>query len=150
MFLITSGIKYQVMITGYFDGSCGPENPGGDIRYGWCVTEDEVVIHSSSSGIIPIQEDNHRTNNLAEYLGIQSLLEFISNTGIEVDEIYGDSKMVINMITGVWGKKKPHKKFPHLLKPLKKCRELYIELSIPITWIPREENEIADYLSKCE
>ena len=62
--------------------------------------------------------------------------------------IFGDSLMVVNMVNGTWGKKKPHKKFPHLQPYLFECRRLFKETGSTLNWIPREQNTIADSLSK--
>lgn len=129
----------------YFDGSCEPINPGGTARYGWAIVDSEKVKYS---GWGLIGEGVGMTNNIAEYHALIRLLHFIDHYTPDVQEIRGDSLMIINMATGVWGKKKPHKKAPHLLPLCIEARELVQKLRIPIRWIPREENGIADELSK--
>jgi len=134
-------------IQAFFDGSCEPVNPGGIARWGFALLEDDEVIHTDH-GLIG--EGDGMTNNVAEYHALLHCLQYLSeNHADDFIEIYGDSKMVINMTTGLWGKKKPHKKYPHLLKLLMPARELYSKLdNCSIAWIPRELNAIADALSK--
>jgi ribonuclease HI len=131
---------------GYFDGSCEPVNPGGTARYGWAIVDDDEIIHYGK-GTIGTGEG--MTNNVAEYEALNQLLFFIKQNQIAVDLIVGDSQLIVNMATGIWGKKRqPHKNSPHLIPVYLSVRKLVDELRIPIQWIPREENVLADALSK--
>jgi ribonuclease HI len=62
--------------------------------------------------------------------------------------------MVINMVSGQWGwnKKKtkwnPHSKMPHLKKLLNEVLNLLNKIDYEVKWVPREQNEEADILSK--
>lgn len=90
------------------------------------------------------------TNNVAEYHGAIACLAYLQdNYRDNLIELFGDSKLVVNMINGTWGKKKPHKKARHLLPLLIKGRELFNSFeNISLSWIPREQNQLADYYSK--
>ena len=90
------------------------------------------------------------TNNVAEYHALIRLLSFVDSEGLFLDEIYGDSLLIINMATGRWGSNTPHKNAPHLRPLCLQARALLKKLSLPVSWIPRERNEIADALSKLD
>lgn len=122
----------------YFDGSCGPKNPGGYACYAF------VVGDIKKNGIAC--QGDQATNNVAEYNGLIKGLEYlIENNMIDENlEIFGDSKLVISQLNGEWKCKKDHlnvllKKTTFLLESFK---------SWEATWIPREENIIADEFSK--
>ena len=87
------------------------------------------------------------TNNVAEYHALIRLLTFAKENQLALEEVLGDSQLIINMATCLWGNKKPHKKAPHLLPLCLKARELVKELGVPVFWIPREENTLADAMS---
>ena len=138
------------MITAFFDGSCYPVNPGGTAQWGFAVlNEDDQVIHTDH-GIIG--RGPQMTNNVAEYHGLLNCLSYLSEYyPSEAIEVFGDSKMVVMMTTGAWGKKKPHKDFPHLIPLLEMARVFYNSFdSISLSWIPRDKNQLADYLSKVQ
>jgi ribonuclease HI len=73
------------------------------------------------------------------------------NAGEKI-RICGDSNIVCNMVAKKWGWKKkkwlPHKKAPHLKTLLDKTLNLLANYNYEVKWIPREENEEADILSK--
>lgn len=132
-------------IKAFFDGSC-IENPGGPGGWGFVVLEDEILAtHNGKLGT-----GLGMTNNVAEYEGLIATLKYlVENHQEDYIEIFGDSKMVINMVNNVWGKKNPHKKVPHLKPLLAEAIELFNSLeNVSFSWIPREENQLADFYSK--
>ena len=131
----------------FFDGSCEPVNPGGTAKWGVAIIENETIIKTLSG---TIGKGEGMTNNVAEYHGLIAALEYLKEHHIDdYIEVFGDSNMVINMTTGAWGKKNPHKKMPHLIPLVTKTRELFVSFeNLTIEWIPREQNGIADFLSK--
>jgi ribonuclease HI len=131
---------------GYFDGSCGPRNPGGTAKFGWALVNEKKEVFSQANGFIG--SGPGMTNNVAEYVGLLRLLQFIKENGLSGVDIYGDSKLVVMMVSGVWGKRAPHKHAPHLRDYLYKCRALLAETACVLRWIPREQNTLADDLSK--
>ena len=50
-------------LTLYFDGSCGPVNPGGNASYGWLLFQDSIEI-ARGSGVEACGPE--ATNNVAE------------------------------------------------------------------------------------
>lgn len=134
-------------VVGFFDGSCWPINPGGTASYGWHLI-DQTCGTVSGCGIIGTGPA--MTVNVAEYAGMFALAKTIKERfepgKVEV-EIKGDSQMVINMVSGRWGRKNPHKLYPHLVPWLRSCRDLLAPFNCKFTWIPREFNLIADNLA---
>lgn len=133
----------------FFDGSCEPVNPGGTARWGYAVLNDDVIVKTDHG---TIGKGEGMTNNVAEYQALIECLRYLtSHHKDDLIEISGDSNMIINMTTGKWGKKKPHKGSPHLKPLLIEARKLFNELdNVDLFWIPREENQLADYLSKLD
>jgi ribonuclease HI len=138
------------MIEIYFDGACEPINPGGTASYGWVVKKDGKTIAKDAR---ILGSGDGMTNNVAEYAGLIEAVKAISNLNAgEKIRICGDSNIVCNMVAKKWGWKKkkwlPHKKAPHLKTLLDKTLNLLANYNYEVKWIPREENEEADILSK--
>lgn len=134
-------------IRAYFDGSCEPINPGGTAKWGFIV---HTGMFSGYCDHGSVGKGEGMTNNVAEYWALKECLKYlVANHKDDNIEIFGDSDMVINMVSGKWGRRKPHKKAPHLIPLLRECL-LYMSLlpNCTIEWIPREENAEADELSK--
>jgi len=143
------------MIEIYFDGACGPKNPGGTAAYGFLIKNDGKILFEDAK---IIGSGDGMTNNLAEYQGLISALKYLKTSKIRESVnslmIYTDSNLVFNMVAKNWGwtKKKtiwkPHKDYPHLKKLLFEALEILENFKYQIKWIPREENQEADDLSK--
>lgn len=126
----------------FFDGACWP-NPGGKAGYGWAVLDDGY-FQQQGSGVIG--QGAAMSNNVAEYYAFYYCLENLKKMGLNKNsiEIYGDSKLVVEQMNGRWRVKKglyvdAFKKAYCMLKEFSKTK---------VIWIPREENNLADYLSK--
>ena len=82
-----------------------------------------------------------RTNNEAEYLALILLLEEVARRGIPAD-IFGDSSLVVNQVTGKWKIKEPR------LRDLADRAAALLKTTLStLAWIPREQNSRADRLS---
>lgn len=131
------------MIEGWFDGVCEPYNPGGHAAFGILLKVDgaPVVARAGYVGF-----GDQMSNNVAEFSGfIALLLEVKKFPGIAM--IRGDSKLVINTLSGKW-KVKQGLYVPYFTQ----ARNLF-ELErqrIGLEWIPREANAECDDLSKAE
>jgi len=124
----------------YFDGACEPVNPGGVASYGW-------LLNTGAFGHGVIREGKGATNNLAEWCALGKGLRYIRDTmsGVGTLEIKGDSKLVIEQLTGNWQCKAEN------LIPLRaRCLQLLAEIGCQwsATWVPREQNEKADALTR--
>lgn len=135
-----------------FDGSCEPFNPGGVGTWGWCLWDQlgragEKGLVATGSGVSG--EGTGTTNNVAEYHALGHGLRFLVDAGYTGSlTIKGDSKLVIYQVSGQWRCNKEH-----LNKLRQRCRDLISQIVIAgddlvIKWIPREENEQADFLSQ--
>jgi ribonuclease HI len=135
------------MIKVYFDGACEPKNPGGTASFGVVILKGKKRIYEASDIFKPVKgKEKETSNNVAEYSGFLDALEWLVENGCQDKEIeiFGDSKLVIEQMFGSWAMRKGFyipiaKKAKSILKKFK---------NITGTWIPREENSIADELSK--
>jgi ribonuclease HI len=138
----------------YFDGACGPVNPGSPMGFGATIDLNGQRL-TQVVGHVPADGDN--SNNVAEYLGftaaVQKLIIFTQAAQAEGSEaisvkFIGDSNMVIQQMAGKWKVKKGNKytqyaeKARTLLEVLRKTAKLEFE------WIDRNNNKEADKLSK--
>lgn len=131
-----------------FDGSCNP-NPGGIPAYGWSLSDSEGnVIEQKTGQAVCSLAAECRTNNVAEWLALIEGVKYLVARGKPIDrlDIRGDSKLVISVARGEWKSSKPH---------LSQLRDQYRALvrlldvgHIDLAWVPREQNQVADSLSK--
>lgn len=127
----------------YFDGACEPVNPGGHVTWGFVLhlpDEDDVKYGYLGHG-------EGMTSNVAEWVALGKGLRHIADSRLLVRRlsVRGDSKLVINQLTGEW-----NVNAEHLRKYRDRCLELLEEIGCEwnARWIPREENERADELSR--
>lgn len=129
----------------YFDGSCGPKNPGGIAGYGWRLLDLEGNEVSADSG--EVCRGPEATNNIAEYASLTYGLRYLKQKEWRGElEILGDSQLVIRQLKGEYKVRKDtlipyHTECMGLLKS-------FGDSSWKVTWIPREQNEECDKLSK--
>jgi ribonuclease HI len=126
-------------LTCFFDGACRPNNPGGWIGYGWVIKEGNKVIKTKSGYMRPSVLNS---NNVAEYMAINDLLNYLLMEGLENEliEINGDSKLVVSQCNGYWRIKAGRYKEQAL-----QCLGLLEKFSdLIIRWVPRELNTEAD------
>ncbi len=140
---LTAEMPVTPKIEAWFDGACEPYNPGGHGTFGIVVKVDgkTVVARSGYAGV-----GSSMSNNVAEFAGFMAVLAEVSK--LQGDAvIYGDSNLVINTLKGAW-KAKKGLYVPHFLQ----AKALLESARGPISlkWVPREENEECDVLSKDE
>ncbi len=83
------------------------------------------------------------TNNVAEYHGLLRGLEAARDLGATEAEVYMDSKLVVEQMSGRW-----KIKHPDMQKLALEARQLMAGLGqVTFHWIPREKNGVADALS---
>lgn len=130
----------------YFDGSCGPINPGGTASYGFVIYRDREIVRRGR-GIIGTGPT--MTNNVAEAVAASELIRCVLNEFKDATEvwIYGDSDIVIRQMNGK-GNKRPRGFYGPYVKT---TRELAMKLRArcfaSFEWIPRAENSEADKLA---
>jgi ribonuclease HI len=134
------------MLRAFFDGLCEPVNPGGVACYGF------VVYRKSLTGELKVFEDcglaaepgPDSTHNVAEYTGVIKALEWVqTNSEDRQIEILGDSQLVIRHLTAEYSVRS-HRIIPFY----EKARSLLEKFTWTARWIPREENSVADELSR--
>lgn len=128
----------------FFDGCCEPKNPGGAMGIGSLIICDGQRLLSTSR-FVPVNPDN--TNNIAEYLALEEILDYLINNDLTADNIVikGDSQLAIKQMTGEYGMN-GGAYIPYARRCLTKISEF--KKKPTFKWIPREENEQADNLSK--
>lgn len=129
------------MITIYFDGLCYPKNPGGVAAYGYIVYRDDMPIWR---GFGTVGEGRGMTNNVAEYEGLLAAAQWIVDEGLhEKILIKGDSQLVIKQMKGEYRVNSATSK-----KYVPEIKRLLAGKEVSLSWVPREENEEADGLSR--
>jgi ribonuclease HI len=130
------------MDTIYTDGSC-LVNPGGPGGWGFVMEDDEGEVCRHCGGL---KKDPTMTNNVAEYIAVIKAIKHYEELGRPGPlRIRSDSKMLVNQLSGEWGVKGgSYRKF------WQGARALVEKVSFEIIWewVPREQNEVADALSK--
>jgi ribonuclease HI len=131
------------MIELFYDGACGPVNPGGAMGYGFITYKEGLLL---GAGGAFNEESDKNSNNVAEYRGLILGLEWLLESGMADEQIIirGDNRMTIMQASGTW---KANKGL--YLEDYNKCKELVKKFSnLSFMWIPREKNEKADEISK--
>lgn len=132
----------------FFDGAIDV-NPGGTACYGAFIVDTNKKKHYPAKSVYGIVGTGPgMTVNVAEYSGLLAGIREAKKLGYDYLEIFGDSQLVVNMVSRKWGKVRPHEKYPNLLALLTQVWEELEPVHFSITWIPREKNEKADKLSK--
>ncbi|HEV7300588.1 MAG TPA: ribonuclease HI family protein [Tepidisphaeraceae bacterium] len=133
----------------WFDGLCEPVNPGGGLGMGYHLVMHNGQERSSGYALHPAPEN---TNNQAEYMALMSGLTAVTelarlNAKPDQLEIYGDSMLVINQLNGRWQCKSPV--MAGLRDEcLKELAKVWSDRWWSATWIPRDQNERADAVSR--
>jgi len=128
-------------LTLYFDGLCEPVNPGGIACFGWLLLDERGQVVQEGNGVEARGPD--ATNNVAEWAALERGLRAAAALRPESLEIRGDSQLVINQLTGSWRMNAVH------LRPYReRCLYLLRGCQWAARWIPREQNEAADALSR--
>jgi probable phosphoglycerate mutase len=122
----------------YSDGATSPTNPGPSGA--------GALAYAAGSILFELAEPlGWMSNNEAEYnallLGLRKLLSYGERGPVEV---HADSRLVICQLRGEWKVKQER------LRPLwlDVRREMDWFDSVTLTWVPREQNTVADRLSK--
>jgi ribonuclease HI len=134
--------KDEKSINIWIDGLCEPINPGGTACIGFVIKKNGETI---AKGCEVIGKGEGMTNNVAEYTALIYSLKEIKRLKLENEflKIRSDSQLLVNQINRVWSVKAP------LIIPLYKItKELANDLHYRIEWVPREENEEADKLTR--
>ena len=127
----------------HFDGACQP--PGSEGVAGWGFVIDGPGLHYEDFGLATRPYSPHSTNNVAEYVGAIRALEQLRSVGYSGPVVLeGDSQLVIRQMTGEYEVRTEHLKAYHGW--LRRLADGFAK--VEFRWVPREENALADALSK--
>jgi ribonuclease HI len=131
------------MIVAHFDGACEPKNPGGQMGIGAFIQYDDELLMEFSFAV-PANPQN--SNNVAEYMGMLSILQWLVANGYTTDEVIirGDSQLAIKQMNGVYAIHAG--RYVSIAMECKQLAKAFTNLTFE--WVPREKNTIADDLSK--
>jgi ribonuclease HI len=121
---------YKMYTDGASKGNPGPSGGGAVIKSPLGV----VLVELSE----PFGET---TNNVAEYLALEMGLKKCKELNIKNLEVFMDSKLVVEQLSGRWKVKNKS-----LLNIHTRIKEITFE-KITFNWIPRSENVHADQLA---
>lgn len=136
------------LYTLYFDGSCGPKNPGGTAAYGYSLSKCADLLEEKSA---VLGSGAQMTNNVAEYAGLYEGLAAFSELVKDPHPyliVRGDSKLVINQMSGKWRARSGLYMFWYQMTERLVSNLRHRGAKITFEWIPREYNTRCDELSK--
>ena len=127
------------MITANIDGLAEPRNPGTG-TYGYVIYEGDRKL-AEGEGLAGYDV----TNNYAEYTALVEVLRRMKELRVEGNVVIrSDSQLLVGQMSKGW-----KVKGGGYLEKLKEVRDLLKEFgSVKFEWIPREQNEEADLLSR--
>jgi ribonuclease HI len=139
------------------DGSC-PVNPGGTGAYGYALysrqnASGSVDWKEIESGHGILGKGRGMSNNAAEHGAVTKGMEAALKICEPFDElfIYSDSKLVVNHLNGIWKGRANKAYYKFYLNSMTALHNLHSKgVIVKISWIPREENQRCDGLSKCD
>lgn len=103
-----------------------------------------AVLYDSSGTVIwrGSRALGHGTNNEAEYKAATMAILEAARRGIKDIELCGDSRLIIQQLSGKWKIKEPR-----LRALAREFWEIADTMTVTYRWIPREENSEADNLA---
>lgn len=137
-------MKVKIDLFVNIDGSCEPVNPGGNLGWGFIIKKAGETIAS----YFDFREASpENSNNVAEYMALNDALLWLIKEKLndQIILILSDSMLVVSQMNGWWRIKSGlYKEYALTCQGLIKN---YFK-NIRFQWIPREQNEEADKLSK--
>jgi ribonuclease HI len=136
------------MIEVWVDGLCMPINPGGTACFAYVIRKDGETV-TRDYGVIGSGEG--MTNNVGEYTALVRALEKIRSLKLDKERtvVRSDSRLVAY---GMGADPKTGRgwriKAPLVLPLYTRAKKLAEGMDIKFQWIPREENEEADRLTR--
>ena len=131
------------MLDIFCDGLCEPVNPGGTATWGFVVKRDGVII-KQDCGILG--SGAGMTNNVAEYSAAVNAIKWLKEHHLMAEDVtlLSDSPLLIYQLQGRYAVRSERLRplYNQLIKDLKAFKK------VSFRWIPREQNEEADSLSR--
>jgi ribonuclease HI len=132
--------KVQSKATFYIDGA-SRGNPG-KAAIGVVITNPNGTKDTFSQAL-----DGKQTNNEAEFRALQQALVIAAESGWSEVQIYTDSKLVANAVTGKWRLKSSS--LIKIVKEISLIIHKMPEAKIHVDWVPRGENGIKEADKLC-
>jgi ribonuclease HI len=130
-------------VTVHFDGAA--QTIRGRRLAGYGFTVEGAGLYAEECGLAVPPDHPRATNNVAEYVGAICALEHLVREGYSREVVVlGDSELVIRQVNGEYAVRKEHLVPYHARLVQLSARFPHVEFR----WIPREENQRADALSK--
>lgn len=124
---------------------------GGGVSTGDTDAYIGVVIMDKETGEVVLEHGQgigKATVNEAEYSAVIFALYWALEHGAEILDVKSDSQLIVNQINGKWKVSKNGVHLRDYLNEVKDARKGL--LSFGISWVPREENRVADLLTWSE
>jgi ribonuclease HI len=134
-------MKYYVFADGASKGNPGESSIGG-ICFKDRIQNLPEFIDNGQFVFSISKRIGRKTNNEAEYLSLITALEHLKEHNIQTAEIYMDSELVVRQINGIYKVKKEN-----LIPLWRRANELRKNMDLTFSHVPREKNQIADYLA---
>jgi ribonuclease HI len=127
-------------LTLYCDGACLPVNPGGYACYGWIAYAGDETI---AQGTGCLGHGPGMTNNRAEYAAVLAALQWATAQGYHGLTCYTDNLLVVRQVEGEFVVRASH-----LVQLTSQVRILLATCAGWLQWVSREQNTVADRLSR--
>ena len=126
------------------DGLCEPVNPGGTATSGYVIRDESGSLIATKSGVVG--KGAGMSNNVAEYAALCECLDLLLDRGMTDSpiEVRSDSTLVVNQMVGKW----KFRKGLYEKKYFEAKRLIANFTKLSFRWVPREQNEEADLLSR--
>jgi ribonuclease HI len=132
------------LIVVHIDGLCEPVNPGGAATFGYVIRDDSRRVLQRKSGLVG--KGPAMSSNVAEYAALCEALGFLLTNKHQdsIIEVRSDSTLVVNQMSGKWKFRKGLYREKYL-EAVRLCARF---AKLRFRWIPRDENEEADQLTR--
>jgi ribonuclease HI len=130
----------------WFDGSCGPLNPGGTATSGAIVKDKDGTFLLKERRLVGKGEG--MSNNVAEYAAIIRVFEHLLPRSPGHVVVQGDSRLVIKQLNGRWRIREGLYRAAALEAQQMLGHLRCLGWKVDLQWIPREQNKDCDALSK--
>jgi len=132
----------------FADGCCEPRNPNGVATYA-IVVVDAVTgeVLDEKADIVAIGAG--ATNNLAELMAVGAALKWALEHEAKKVTVKTDSQLAVNLLSGLWQPTPTKPYYPAYRGAMRLLNEAEKRgVEVRLEWIPRKQNERADFLAK--
>jgi ribonuclease HI len=139
------------VLVAFADGACEPVNPGGTATWGVVVYDEQGQEVVADCGVIA--RGPGATNNVAEFASATCAMQLVRALGCPRGShltLHGDSQLWVRMLNGIGRPRTLDAPYvPFYEQARAALAQLRAEgVRVTISWVPREQNQRADALSK--